>query len=198
MPRPVELYSAFYISVCCQELPRPVTKEVPTTSSPTTSPLTSPETGEKSGSLVAENKRLKLQLEATQSQVAEAREKLLEKSEAFIACQTDNVRNLYQLAQARKEQMEGMATIGTCQRELQDCRAQLGEKDLEIRKLHQHIEADNRLQEKFQASKEQLRQLTAENQQQKEQLRLQSMELHQQRLMLDQLASKGLSATGPV
>ena len=61
VPRPVDLYSVFYISVCCQELPRPVTP----TSSPTTSTGTSPESGKKSKSLVAENWRLKLQLDAT-------------------------------------------------------------------------------------------------------------------------------------
>ena len=194
VPRPVDLYSAFYISVCCQELPRSVTKEVPTTSSPTTSPLTSPESGE---NLVAENRRLKLQFEATQIQIAEAREKMLEKSEAFVASQTDNVRNLYQLAQAMREKMDGMATLETCQKELQVYKAQLSEKEVEIHKLHQQIQTDNRLQEKLEASRGQLRQLTDENQQLREQTKLQSLELVQQQLKLDQLAGGGQPSAVP-
>lgn len=189
--RPVELYSTFYISVCCQELPQPATKDVPATSSPLPSPLTSLEGGEKSESLVAENQRLKMQLKAAQTQVAEAREKMLEKSEGFIASQTDNVRNLYQLTQAMKEKMDSVAPIENCQKELQVCRAQLGEKELKIHKLNQLVRADHRLQEKFETFKEQLRQLTKENQWQKEQLRLQDLELQQQKLKIDKLASRG-------
>jgi len=61
---------------------------------------------------------------------------MLEKSEAFIASQTENVRNLYQLAQAMREKMDGMAILETCQKELQGYKAQLGEKEVEIQKLH--------------------------------------------------------------
>lgn len=76
-------------------------------------------------------------------------EKMLEKSEAFIGSQTDNARNLYQLAQAMKDKMDSMATIDNCQKELQVCKTQLDEKEGGIQKLHQQMQADNRLQEEW-------------------------------------------------
>lgn len=72
VPRPVELYSAFYISVCCQKLPPPANMDASTTSSPTSSPETSPKGAKKSESLVTENQQLKLQLKAAQAQATEA------------------------------------------------------------------------------------------------------------------------------
>ena len=108
VPRPMELYSVFYISVCCQKLPQLAAIDVPTTSSPTPSLLTSPKSA---GDLEAENQRLKLHLQTAQTQVTEAREKMLENSEAFLASQTDHVRNLYQLAPAMKEKMDNLAAM---------------------------------------------------------------------------------------
>ena len=97
-PKTLELYSAFYITIYCQELP-PLAKvaATPSTSTSTQSPLSSLE---KLEGLYAKNYRLKARLQVVQKIANEKQEQLLEKSEALISYQTGNVKNMYDLAQA--------------------------------------------------------------------------------------------------
>lgn len=88
-PTTVELFSAFYISELCQELPAPTFMVGgPSSSRQTPSPLSSPKKKEDDK---AEIQRLTSRLRIVQTLANEKQDQLWEKSEALIKCQTENV-----------------------------------------------------------------------------------------------------------
>lgn len=107
----LELYSAFYLSVCCEELPPPaVFLGGPSSPGLTSSPSSS---SESLAPVDAENERLKEQVRALQSMVDAKQEQLIKKGETMVEYQNSNVRSLQELAQTMKEKMEKAMEVDT-------------------------------------------------------------------------------------
>lgn len=142
-PRKVELYSAFYISIFCQELPRPLSGNNQPFASHFSSPLSSPGGFDE---LTEENRRLRIQLKRYKDLLQDKSDQLLEKNESLISLQTHNAKHLWELAQATKEKMEQHVALEENKRSLDSYREQLGVKE-EKMALQGQLNSYNKMQE---------------------------------------------------
>ena len=125
-PKPREVYSAFYISIYCQTLPpRVIPSGSPTSSVPTPSPLSSLE------KIIEEVAGLRRQLEQSKELLHEKINRLIEKIEALIKCQTINVKHIYELAQTIKEKMEDQMAMEGHLKTIDLLQNQVAEKEIE-------------------------------------------------------------------
>lgn len=135
----VELYSAFYISVLCEELPPPaVFMGGPSSPGLTPSPLSSPE---KPDQEAVENHRLRFCVRELQTMVDEKQDQLIKKGEALVECQTNNVKNLRELAHAMKEKMDCVMEVEALKRAAEVNMIQLEAKEAENRALNLQLQA---------------------------------------------------------
>lgn len=182
----MELYSAFYITEICQDLPTPAyVVEGPSSSRRTYSPLPSPEKEEETGEI----QRLTTQLKAVQTIAKEQQEQLWEKSEALIKSHTENVKNLYELAQFMKEKLESMALIDEGKKALEASRIEADGKDRENQSLKAQLQDPLQLQEQLKCCQEELHKAQQDNSQLRAELHRQTEELEQQKIMFSHIST---------
>ena len=154
-PKTREVYSGFYISIYCQELPpRVVAVGSPSSSVPTPSPLSSPEKA--MGEMVG----LRRQLENYKELLQEKRAQLVEKTEAVIKSQSANVKHIYELAQAMREKMDDRVTIENQSKAMDLLSNQLAEKTKEVETLRQQSQKQSQaaeLVDKYRTEAEQVK-----------------------------------------
>lgn len=134
----MELYSTFYISVLCEELPPP-TVFLGGPSSPQSSPSPS-SNSEKPDQEVVVNRRLRLRVQSLQKMVDEKQDQLIKKGKALVECQTNNVKNICDLAQAMKERMSKEAEIETLRKIMETIKALGEEKEEENQALREQMQ----------------------------------------------------------
>lgn len=93
----------------------------------------------------------------------EKQEQLWEKNEALIKCQTENVKNLYELAQLMKEKMENMALIDEGRKALEVSKLEVASKEREIQLLKGQLQEPLRLQEQLEDCRRELQQAHQDN-----------------------------------
>ena len=174
----MELYSAFYITVCCEKLPPPAMfLGGPSSPGLTSSPSSSPE---RLSLEDAENERLKEQIKALQSMVDMKQEQLIKKGEAMVEYQNSNVRSLQELAQIMKEKMEKAIEADNLRKAVEASQMHVREKEKENMNLRSQLQQSEQLQETLKGCQEELTQSREEGRQLREKLRLQQVEMDTQ------------------
>jgi hypothetical protein len=190
-PAVVELFSAFYITELCRELPAPAFEVGgPSTLRETPSPLSSPET-EKEEDEEDEIQRLTARLRTAQTLANEKQDQLWEKNEALIKCQTENVKNLHEVAQLMREKMDAMTSLEAGRKELEARRSEVELKDREIQQLKTQLQEPFRLQEQFEECQRTLQQAQQDNSQLRGELQRRQEELEQSRAMVSHVSTIG-------
>ena len=178
----IELYSAFYISVLCEQLPPPaVFLGGPSSPRLTPSPLSSPEKPVEDD---AENRKLKIRVQDLQAMVDEKQDQLIKKGEALVESQTNSVKNLRELAQTMKEKMDCVMEMEALRRATEANKVQIEAKEMENRALKLQLQVQEPLQLRLSESQEKLKNTKAENLQLREKLRVQQEDLDKQKEML--------------
>lgn len=190
-PKMMELFSAFYISTCCEELPRPATAtEIASSSRLTQSPSSSPE---KSEQVKSENRKLRVRLEEVQTIANEKQEQLIAKGEALVQYQTANVKTLNELAQVMKEKMNNFREREQLKKAFEESQTHVELKDKENHALKLQLQTQGHLQQEVVASGEEIKRLRLENHELKEKLQLQHVDLEKQRELLTKKKEEQLS-----
>ena len=167
----MELYSTSYISVLCEELPPPsMFVGGPSSLSITSSPSPSLK---KPSEEAMENQRLKTQLQALQTIADKRQEHLIEKDDALVQCQTSNVKNFYELAQALKEKMEMCVGMEALKKTVEASQAQMEAQDKENQTLKLQLQAQEQYQMELAKCQEELKLAKSESYQLQEKLQLQ-------------------------
>ena len=181
--KPIELYSALYVSNLCEEMPPPtIFRGGP--SSPTSSPSPSPSPSpEKPSPLARENQQLREQLQALQTIADQRHEQVIEKGEALVQCQTNNVKTLSDLAQAMREKMESYREIEALKKAVEAKHLQNQAQSEEIRALKDQLQAREVLQEELKKCQDELEQVKREKQQVQEQERRHRQVIESQKKM---------------
>ena len=144
-PETWELFSAFYISVCSQELPQPaVVLRTPLSSNPTQS--LSSNFGELE-ELRKANHRLRLQVNRYKALVQEKSKELAEKNESLVACQSTTVKHIFDLAASLKDRLDQQVVLDEHKKANDLYQKQVVEKEQENMLLKQQLDAHRRVQE---------------------------------------------------
>ena len=187
-PKLMEIFSAFYISILCQELPAPAVVCTPSTSSMTPSPSTSP--GD-SDSLQEENHRLKVKL-------LKLRQLLQEKKKALVTSQTAMVKHILELAEALKEKMNQQAKLEESKKAIDNFAKQLATAEEEKATLLTQLGEYKGERDQLADCQALVMRLNAENAQLKEKLREQEGVLARQATLITHPSTKQPSMTSTV
>ena len=179
--RSLEMFSAFYISVCCEIPPSSILPEAePSSPELTPSPLTSPDATPPS---VAENRRLRERIQALQSMVNEKQDQLIKKGEAMVEYQQNNVKSLQDLAQTM-EKMEKTVEADNWRKMAEAVQLQVREKEQEIMDLRSQIRPVEDVHETLKTCQEELTYSREECRQLREKLQLQQVEFEAQKELM--------------
>lgn len=121
----------------------------------------------------------------------EKQEQLWEKNEALIKCQTENVKNLYELAQLMKEKMENMALIDEGRKALEVSKLEVASKEREIQLLKGQLQEPLRLQEQLEDCRRELQQAHQDNSQLRAKLHRQQEEFEQTKVVISHIDTRG-------
>ena len=169
VPRTLELYSAFYISFFCHDVPAPrPLHEAPSTSRMASPALSSP--GD-SDELTEENHRLRVQLQQCREALHEKTEQLWAKSELLIRCQSENVRHLQEQAEAMKGKVEYQHRLEDSHKTIAFGQDQLAAQEKEIMALQSRLDEQRAESEQLDDCQDNLRRVTEEREQLTERLR---------------------------
>lgn len=151
----MELFSAFYISVCCEELPRHATAtDIASSSQLTPIPSTSPE---KSEQVENENRKLRARLEDVHTIASEIQEQLIAKGESLVQCLTANVKRLYELVQVMKEKMNSFQEVERLTKACKESQTHVELKDKENQTLKLQLQIQGQLQQEVVVGREEIK-----------------------------------------
>jgi hypothetical protein len=197
VPRTLELYSAFYISFFCRDVPSIRLREAapPSTSRVFSPPPSSPEDSEE---LMEDNQRLRVHLQQCRDELKEKTEQLWTKSELLITCQAENVKHLQAMAEAMREKMEYQRRLEDNNKTIASNQEQMAAQEREIIALQSRLDQQGGESEQLDDCQDQLRRATEEKEQLTERLKLMEEELAQQKTLLSDLNARGQPSVTPV
>lgn len=123
--------------------------------------------------------------------VSEKQEKLMEKSDALVQCQTDIVKTLSTLAQVMKEKMDGAILIEEGRRTMETLMMKVEEKEIENQNLRSQLPLVSQLREQLRSYQEELHLIKEESNGLRERLTRQQKEFEQQKTMVSHLSTVG-------